>query len=63
MRVRVDPSKCDAFGVCAEHLAEVFTLDEWGYASTEDDGEVPAGKDDLARKAIKDCPTQAISEG
>jgi ferredoxin len=62
VKVRVDPVKCEGYGVCAEHLAEVFKLDEWGYAYVEGDGEVPAGREEDARKAINDCPTDAIVE-
>lgn len=61
MKVRVDATKCDAYGNCADHLPEVFTLDDWGYASAEGDGEVPAGKEEQARLAIKDCPADAIT--
>jgi ferredoxin len=61
MKVRVDATKCEGYGTCAAHLPEVFKLDEWGYASVEGDGEVPAGKEDLARRAIYDCPVNAIT--
>jgi len=60
VKVRVDATKCQAFGICAEHLPEVFTLDDWGYASAENDGEVPAGKEEQAHRAIRDCPENAI---
>lgn len=39
----------------------MFLLDEWGYAYTENDGEVPADKEDLAREAVAGCPVHAIS--
>lgn len=61
MRVRVDPTKCDAYGNCAGHLAEVFKLDDWGYASVEGDGGVPEGKEELAHLAVADCPARAIT--
>lgn len=61
MKVRVDPTKCDAYGNCAGHLAEVFKLDDWGYAFVEGDGEVPDGKEKEARRAVADCPANAIT--
>lgn len=61
MQVRVDATKCEGYGNCARHLPDVFKLDEWGYAYTEGDGAVPQGKEPLARRAIADCPTGAIS--
>ena len=42
-------------------LPEVFLLDEWGYAYTENQGEVPAGREELAREAVAECPVHAIS--
>lgn len=61
MRVHIDASTCEGYGTCATHLPEVFKLDEWGYAFVEDDGQVPAGSEDLAARAIRDCPVHAIS--
>jgi ferredoxin len=61
MKVRVDPATCEGFGPCNESLPEVFLLDEWGYAYTENGGEVPEGKEDLAREAVAGCPVHAIS--
>ena len=61
MKVRVDATKCQAYGTCAIQLPQVFKLDEWGYASTEAGGEVPAGCEEAARKAILDCPERAIT--
>jgi len=62
MRVKVDSAKCDGFGTCAAHAPDVFKLDEWGYAYVEGDASVPAGQEDLARRAIVDCPVHAILE-
>ena len=61
MKVRVDSTKCQAYGTCAIHLPEVFKLDEWGYAYVDDDGAVPGGAEESARKAIADCPERAIT--
>lgn len=61
MKARVDPVKCDGFGLCRDILPEVFLLDEWGYAYTEGEGVVPEGGEDRAREAVHKCPVDAIT--
>ena len=61
MKTHVDPVKCDGFGTCHEILPDVFLLDEWGYAYTENDGEVPEGQEPLAREVVYKCPLNAIT--
>ncbi|WP_024804385.1 ferredoxin [Nocardia sp. BMG51109] len=61
MRIRLDRTLCDGFGVCAKHAPKHFSLDDWGYASPAGDGEVePADHDDVQR-ALLDCPVHAIT--
>ena len=62
MRLSLDSTKCAGYGSCATHLASVFELDEWGYAALKNEGEVPAGDEPAAERAIRDCPEQAIGE-
>jgi ferredoxin len=62
MRVKIDATKCDAFGNCATHCPEVFKRDEWGYAYVDGDGTVPSDAEDRAQRAIIDCPVHAINE-
>ena len=38
MRIRLDRTMCDGFGICAKHAPEYFSLDDWGYASLVGDG-------------------------
>jgi ferredoxin len=59
MQVKVDDSKCEAYGICAVDAPAVFELDEAGYARAAVD-EVPAGMEDLARRAAVSCPMRAI---
>jgi ferredoxin len=59
LRVRVDPIACDAYGYCAEILAEMISRDDWGYPIV-DDGTVPAELLALAQKAARDCPRRAL---
>ena len=58
-RLRVNPIRCDAFGMCAELLPERITLDDWGYPML--DGR-PLSREvlELARAAVAACPTAAL---
>jgi ferredoxin len=60
MKVKLDRTVCDGFGICAEHAPERFSIDEWGYASLVGTGEVLPGEEDAVRRAILDCPVHAI---
>jgi ferredoxin len=62
LRIRLDRTICDGFGVCAKHAPEYFSLDDWGYASLEGNGEVAEGDRDAAKRALLDCPVHAITE-
>jgi ferredoxin len=62
IEVKLSKSLCDGFGTCGGHAPDVFKIDEWGYASVEGDGTVPAGQEDLVRRAAIDCPVHAITE-
>jgi len=61
MKVRVDPSKCAAYGACHDACPSVFELDEWGYAQVVGDGTVPAEHETAARAAVAQCPENAIA--
>ena len=62
MRIKLDRPVCDGFGVCGLHAPEVFSLDEWGYATLVDrSGSVPAGHEAQVRKALASCPVHAIT--
>jgi ferredoxin len=58
-RLRVNPIACTAHGLCAELLPEAITLDEWGYPIL--DGVLPDRLLPLARRAVTDCPTLALT--
>ena len=40
MKIRLDRTVCDGFGLCAKHAPGYFSLDDWGYASLTNDGTV-----------------------
>ncbi|WP_199203561.1 ferredoxin [Mycobacterium sp. shizuoka-1] len=62
MRIRLDRTICDGFGVCAKHAPKHFSLDDWGYASLIGDGSVEATDRDDVLRALFDCPVHAIIE-
>jgi ferredoxin len=59
MRLRVNPIRCTAHGMCAELLPERIRLDDWGYPLIADP-EVPEELLELARRAAAACPTLAL---
>jgi ferredoxin len=62
MKIRLDRTVCDGFGVCAKHAPGYFSLDDWGYASLIGDGTVAEQDHDPVMRALMDCPVHAITE-
>ena len=62
MRIRLDRTMCDGFGICARHAPGYFSLDDWGYASLIGNGTVPDADHDAVKRALLDCPVHAIIE-
>ena len=63
MRIKLDRTLCDGFGMCAEYAPETFSVDEWGYVSLHEGADnVSAEHEDGVRRAILDCPVHAIVE-
>ena len=60
LRLRLNPIKCTAFGFCAEHAPELFSLDDWGYGWLHS-RDVPVGLEGLAAETCRLCPTGALS--
>jgi ferredoxin len=59
LRLRVNPIRCDAFGMCAELLPERVSLDDWGYPII--DGRALTGMAlEHAQRAVAACPTAAL---
>lgn len=58
-RLRVDPVKCKAHGMCVELIPERIRLDDWGYPIIDPR---PVGPDllDHARRAVTECPRAAL---
>ena len=62
MKIKLDRTVCDGFGLCAKHAPEYFSLDDWGYASLVGNGEIPEDDHDAVSRALLDCPVHAIIE-
>jgi ferredoxin len=60
MRIKLDRTLCDGFGLCAKHAPEYFSLDDWGYASLVGNGDIPEQDHDAVMRALLDCPVHAI---
>lgn len=60
LRIRLDRTRCDGFGICAKHAPGYFSLDDWGYASLIGDGTVPEKDRHAVMRALLDCPVHAI---
>jgi ferredoxin len=61
VKIKLDRTVCDGFGICALHAPETFSLDEWGYASLVGAGNVEPGHEDGVHRALLDCPVHAIT--
>lgn len=61
MRIRLDRTICDGFGVCAARAPGYFSLDDWGYASLIGDGQVAPEDEAAANRAILGCPVHAVT--
>jgi len=61
MKVKVDQEKCQGHNRCFVVAAEIFELDDYGYAHEVGDGTVPPGLEEKARLAVANCPERAIS--
>jgi len=58
-RLVLDPTVCDAHGLCAELAPELITLDDWGYPIV--DGRPVEGELlEHARRAVAACPVMAL---
>lgn len=62
MRIKLDRTLCDGFGICAKHAPRYFPLDDWGYAVLAGDGNIPPEDRDAVMRALMDCPVHAIME-
>ena len=60
MELKVNPIRCEAYGLCAELVPELVELDEWGYPIV-DGRPVPHELVRDARRAAAMCPRLALA--
>jgi ferredoxin len=60
MKVRVDPTKCQGYGLCTEVAGEVFKLDDFGFAHVEGGTEITPEMEPRVAEAVRGCPAKAI---
>ena len=60
MKVHINPDVCAGFGICLGIAPEVFELHDDGYAIVLA-SEVKPEDEDAMRRAVSQCPSQAIS--
>ncbi|WP_348536826.1 ferredoxin [Nocardia carnea] len=61
MKIKLDRTLCDGFGICAKHAPDHFPLDDWGYASLAGDPVIAPGDEPAVHRALLDCPVHAIT--
>ncbi len=59
-RLRVDWTRCDGHGLCAELLPEAIGVDDWGYPILRE-RDLPRALMPSARRAVASCPLRAIA--
>lgn len=59
VRARVNPVKCQGYGICSDILPSLFVRDEWGFAQAAARDVEPAERSNLDR-AVEECPVRAI---
>ncbi|MGV9636888.1 ferredoxin [Nocardia rhamnosiphila] len=61
MKIKLDRTLCDGFGICAKHAPDHFPLDDWGYASLAGGPAIAPADEDAVQRALLDCPVHAIT--
>ena len=61
MKIHVDSEKCQGHNRCYVLAPELFEVNDYGYATEANGGEVPADMVEKAELAIANCPEHAIS--
>lgn len=59
MKLLLDSTRCQGYGLCQEPAPELVDLDEWGYAQLQGTT-VPEGDAEAAAAAVAACPNSAL---
>ena len=60
MKIRVNPDLCQGHNRCCTLAPDLFEVDDYGFSSALNNGDVPAGKEGEAQLCIDSCPEFAI---
>ena len=60
MKLVLDSTACQGYGLCQQAAPDLVDLDDWGYAGLAGDGSVPGSLGDHARAAVEVCPAKAL---
>ncbi|MFG2869657.1 ferredoxin [Streptomyces sp. NPDC048338] len=59
MRLLLDSTRCQGYGLCQDHAPELIEIDDWGYAKVLV-LDVPPAAEESARACADNCPTAAL---
>ncbi|MEV6836937.1 ferredoxin [Streptomyces sp. NPDC051133] len=59
MKLLLDSTRCQGYGLCQEPAPGLVDLDEWGYAQVRS-ADVPPGAEAGAEAAVAACPNSAL---
>ncbi|MEZ0089236.1 ferredoxin [Streptacidiphilus sp. EB129] len=59
MKLLLDSTLCQGYGLCQEHAPALVDLDEWGYAQILA-AQPAADQEPAARAAVEACPNRAL---
>jgi len=60
MKLVLDSTACQGYGLCQQAAPDLVDLDDWGYAGLVGDGAVPGDRGDHAHEAAQVCPAKAL---
>jgi ferredoxin len=59
VKLLLDSTRCQGYGLCQESAPELIDLDEWGYAQPRGTT-VPEDGEEAAAAAVAACPNSAL---
>ncbi|MEU9500974.1 ferredoxin [Streptomyces sp. NPDC048196] len=62
MKLLLDSTRCQGYGLCQEPAPELIALDDWGYAQVRA-ADVPVDGAEAAAAAVAACPNSALRLG
>jgi len=60
MKLVLDQTACQGYGMCHDAAPDLLDLDDWGYAGLLGDGAVAGDQQGRAREAASVCPVAAL---